>query len=305
MRVNKNINCIRYALAAVWCAGTLILGGCSEAEGSTWKQEYITCMAAMEQGIAECGMAGKQEHEQDTLKQMAWDRVMELWQDSLSAFGECVETCIGNQSGEMDGEEDIYRTATLLMAAMCEEHNGSYEFTYEHGEDTEEIREDFRAVIEGENPIDESRDSLHEDFGIYYYADALITRMAAEAWEEEFYHCLDIVGNEVKQSGAADKEQILEILESYEDFFEVWVDNERAYIWQEYYKDVGTENGERYVWMELGRGGYCIWEAESRAEVFRIGTLLLAAGLEKSGCSYEFVYDSGLDRQKLTEMYSE
>lgn len=148
MRANKNINCIRYALAAVWCAGTLILGGCSEAEGSTWKQEYITCMAVMEQGITECAMAGKQEHEQDTLKQKAWDRVMELWQDSLRAFGECVETCIRNQSGEMDGEEDIYRTATLLMAAMCEEHNGSYEFAYEHGEDTEKIREDFRTVKE-------------------------------------------------------------------------------------------------------------------------------------------------------------
>lgn len=148
-------------------------------------------MAVMEQGIAEHGMAGQQE--QDTLNQKAWNRVIEFWQDSLSTFEECVKTCTRNQPEGIDGEEDIYRTATLLMAAVCEEHNGSYEFAYEHGEDAKKIREDFRAVIEGPNPIDESRNSFHEDFGIYYYADVLISRMMAEAWEKEFHHCLDMV----------------------------------------------------------------------------------------------------------------
>lgn len=193
---------------------------------------------------------------------------------------------------------------SLLMAAMCEEQNGSYEFAYEHGEDAEKIREDFRAVIEGSNPIDESRNSFHEDFGIYYYADALISRMMAEAWEKEFQHCLDMMENEVRQSSDTGDEQVMEILETYEDFFGICVDNESKYKWQEYYNNVGTESGERDTWMALGRGGYRIWEAESRAEVFRTGTLLLIDGLEGSGGSYGFLYDSERDRQELTERYS-
>lgn len=263
MKVNKKINSIKYVLAIVWCAGFLLLGGCSETEESTWKQEYENCMAAMEQGIAERGMAGQQE--QDVFKREAWNWAVGVWQDSLSAFGECVEICIRNQPEGMDWEEDIYRTATLLMAAMCEEHNGSYEFAYEHGEDLEKIRKDFRAVIEGSNPIDESINSFHEDFGIYYYADTLISGMMAEAWEKEFRHCLDMVENEVRLSASTGEEQALEILETYEDFFGVWADNER----------------------------------ESRAEVFRIGTMLLVNGLKQSGGSYEFIYDGEADREEL------
>ncbi len=72
-----------------------------------------------------------------------------------------------------------------------------------------------------------------------------------------------------------------------ETFFEVWADNE-----------------EEYEHIEAGTG-MNIFIAESRAEVFRIGTMLLIDGLEKSGYSYEFVYDSEPDRQKLTERYSE
>ncbi len=37
MKVNKRIRCIKYALAIVWCAQLLLLGGCSETEESTWK----------------------------------------------------------------------------------------------------------------------------------------------------------------------------------------------------------------------------------------------------------------------------
>lgn len=96
----------------------------------------------------------------------------------------------------------------------------------------------------------------------------------------------------------------MEILETYEDFFGVWVDNERECKWQEYYKNVETESGERDIWMALGRGGYRIWEAEGRAEIFRTGTMLLVNGLEKSGVSYEFIYDSEPDRQYLKERYS-
>lgn len=43
------------------------------------------------------------------------------------------------------------------------------------------------------------------------------------------------------------------------------------------------------------------WMAESRADVFRIGTMLLIDGYERVGGSYEFLYDSEADRQRLTE----
>lgn len=120
MKANKNINYMKYALAAVWSAVLLLLGGCSKTEEGTWKQEYENCMAVMEHGISDRGMAGGQ----DLLdyERRARDNTVIYWQDSLNAFGECVEACIRNQSGSMAGEENVYRTATLLMAVTCEEH---------------------------------------------------------------------------------------------------------------------------------------------------------------------------------------
>lgn len=274
--------------------------GNSNTEESTWKQEYENCMKAMELGISERGMAGQQEPE--NFKKKAWNRVMELWQDSLRAFGACVATCVRNQPGGMDGEEDVYRTATLLMTAMCEENGGSYEFRYGHGEDTAKAQEDFRAVIEGENPIDESMDLLYGDFGIYYYADALIIEMGREAWQEEFFHCLDMVRNRVRESGDGDKEQLLETLEALEDFFGVWTENERACKWLEYHEKIGVDDEERNEWIKLEKGELRIWQAESEAEIFRTGTLLLIDGLERSGGSYEFIYKEDPDRQELTKL---
>jgi len=297
--MKMEINRVKHALTTVWCAGVLLLGGCSGTGEGTWKQEYENCMAAMEQSISELSMAGGQDLFDYEKRGRDW--YIELRQDSLSAFNECMETCIRNQPGGMDGEEDIYRNATLLMAAMCEEHNASYEFVYGHGEDMGKAREDFKAVIEGENPIDKSMNSLREDFGIYYYADTFISEMTSKAWQEEFYHCLDVAGNEVKQSDAADKEQFLEILEVWEDFFEVWTDNEAKCIRQEFHYEESSGNEELYEWIRSG-GGLSIWQAESRAEVFRIGTLLLIDGLEKSGVSYGFIYDSEADRQELPDL---
>lgn len=46
-----------------------------------------------------------------------------------------------------------------------------------------------------------------------------------------------------------------------------------------------------------------IARADSRAEVFRIGTMLLIEGLKSSGGSYEFLYDSEQDRQYLIKEY--
>ncbi len=296
MKANKNINYMKYALVAVWSAVLLLLGGCSKTEEGTWKQEYENCMAVMEQGISDRGMAGGQ----DLLdyERNARDNTVIYWQDSLNAFGECVEACIRNLSGSMAGEENVYRTATLLMAVTCEEHNGSYKFVYEHEEDIERIQEDFKAVIEGENPIDESMDSLREDFGCYYYADTLTSEMMAEAWQKEFYHCLDLERDRVKQSNITDKEQILEVLKAWEDFFEEWAVNESRCKWQEFRYEKRSGNEGLYEWLRSG-GGLCIWQAESEARIFRTGTLLLIDGVEQSGGSYAFIYEEEPDRQEL------
>lgn len=260
-------------------------------------------MAAMENGIAEYRLTGKGTPYENlsVFDQKDRDSIINLWKDSLGTFGECVEKCVSNQSGDMGGEEDIYRTATLLMATVFEEHKGSYEFVYGHGEDTEKTREDFRAVIEGENPVDESKKSFYEEFGIYYYAEALVSEMMAEAWQEEFHHCLGLVRDRVRQSGDGEKEQRLEILEAVEDFFETWAGNEKAYEWHEFYYELENDNEELYEWLRSG-GGLRTWQAESEAGIFRTGTLLLVDGLEQSGGSYEFIYEEEPDRQELTKL---
>ena len=274
MKENKRSNGIKYLLTVVWCAGSLLLGGCSGTGEGTWKQEYENCMAAMEQGISEHTSEAHIPYELlQGFDKIKTDRSRELWQDSLGAFSECVAVCIQNQSVCMNGEEDIYRMAVLLMTVMCERCNGYYEFAYGQSEDLEKAKEDFKAVIEGENPIDENMASLYEEF---YYPDAesALSTLLSEAWQEEFHHCLDTARDRVKQSDAADEEQILEVLEAWEDFFEVWADNE--------------EKNERI---------------QSRTEVFCIGTMLLIDGLEKSGGSYEFIYDGEADRQTVMNNY--
>lgn len=301
--MKKRTNRMKQALGIVWCAGLLLLGGWSNAEEGTWRQEYEGCLSAMERGMTEG------QELSDFVDEEKRDKAVQRWQDSLSAFEEWVEACVRSQPGGMDGEEDIYRVGTLFMAAMCEERGGSYEFVYAHGGDMEKAQEAFRAVIEGENPIDENINAFRRDFGIYYYADALISERMEEAWQEEFYHCLDMAEKEVKQS-AADKGQPLEALEAWRAFIEVWADNEDTYRWLAYNDHIICINAEekyermkeKYEWMRPGGGGLHIWRVEGRAEIFRTGTLLLIDGLEKSGGSYAFIYDGEAGRQELIEL---
>ncbi len=46
--MSKRGNRIKYVLTAVWCAGILVLGGCSDRNEGTWKSEYEKIMAVME-----------------------------------------------------------------------------------------------------------------------------------------------------------------------------------------------------------------------------------------------------------------
>ncbi len=143
-------------------------------------------------------------------------------------------------------------------------------------------------------------DSLYGDLGIYYHADALIIEMGREAWQEEFFHCLDVARDRVGESGDGDKEQFLEMLETLEDFFETWTENERACKRLEYHNRIGVNDEERNEWLGSS-GGLRVWQAESKAEIFRTGTLLLIDGLEQCGGCYEFLYDGEADRQVLRQ----
>lgn len=299
MKENKKGSRVTIVPAVLWCICLLLLSGCSGTEEGTWKQEYENCMAAMEQGISEHRVSGEPELSDYEGKARNWSA--ELWQESLEAFSICVQRCIENQSESMGGEEDIYRNAVLLMTAVCESRGGAYEFAFVQEEDPQKAQEDFQAVIGRENPIDESIASFQEDFDIYYYGDILIAEKLEQAWQEEFYHCLDLVRDRVRRSDAADREQILEALEAWEDFFEIWAEVEWKYRRVEFRCEIMINTEEILEWLRTG-GELSIWQGESRAEVFRTGTLLLIDGLERSGGSYEFLYDGEEDRQELTEL---
>ena len=45
--MNKGSNYMKHALIIVWCAGILLLGGCSDKEEGTWKQGYENRRAVM------------------------------------------------------------------------------------------------------------------------------------------------------------------------------------------------------------------------------------------------------------------
>lgn len=257
-----------------------ILAKYPDAEEGTWEQEYQNCVRNMELRInGELPSIDREVNQ--------W---IALWYDTLNRFCEYISIAAGCQPENPGSREEIYRTAVLLMTEMREQHGSSnkpYEFLSSHGEDMEEVREEFRAIIEGENPIDEAITMFHKKFDSVYDVSEICDLLGAEVWEKEFYHCLDLVKASVRQTGIENKEKMLEILETYEAFFVLWADNEQ----------IGAEN--------QGGSGMRGWIGYKRAEVFRIGTMLLIDGYEKAGGSYEFLYDSEADRQRLTESYFE
>lgn len=299
MKENKKGSRVMIVPAVLWCICFLLLSGCSDTEEGAWNQEYENCMAAMRQGIAEYRMEGEQEL--PDYERRARDGSTEIWQETLEAFSICVQRCIENQSEGMGGEEGIYRNAVLLMAAVCESRGGVYEFACEHEEDPEKAQEDFQAVIGRENPIDKSIESFQGEFAIYHQAETLISEKLEQAWQEEFHHCLDLARDRVRRSDAADRGQVLEVLEAWEDFLEIWAEKEIYYGQEAFRYEMLANTDEMLEWVRTG-GGLTIWQEEGRAKVFRTGTLLLIDGLEKVGGSYAFSYDSEADRQDLTEL---
>lgn len=265
-----------------------IMGDASDAEEGTWEQEYQNCVRNMELRINGYNVNGPPilYRNLPDFDRALRDKHMALWYDSLNMFCKCISTVADCQSENTGSGEEVYRTAVLLMTELRDRRGSSYEpydFLSSHGEDLEKAREEFRTVIGGENPIDEAMDQFLERFDHVPYATYEILVRMAEVWEKEFYHCLDLVKELAGQSGIEEEEKVLEMLEAYEAFFALWADNEETYS--------GLESCS-------GRTG---WMAESRVNVFRIGTLLLIDGYEKAGGSYEFLYDSGADRKALTE----
>lgn len=235
MKENTNGSRVTIVPAVLWCICLLLLSGCSGTEEGTWKQEYENCMAAMEEGISGHRVSGEPELSDYEGKARNWSA--ELWQESLEAFSICVQRCIENQSESMGGEEDIYRNAVLLMTAVCESRGGAYEFAFVQEEDSQKAQEDFQAVIGRENPIDESIASFQEDFDIYYYGDILIAEKLEQAWQEEFYHCLDLVRDRVRRSDG-----------SYEFFYDGETDRQAlTHRYRETETVTREERGNHYI----------------------------------------------------------
>ncbi len=260
-----------------------ILGKSPDAKEGTWEREYQNCVRSMESRINGELPSIDREINQDVA----------IWYDSLNRFCEFINTCIACQpdnAENMESREDIYRTAVLLMTEMYGQWGTShdpYVFLSDHGEDTEKVQEEFKAVVYGQNPIDEAIDMFHKKFDSVYYVSYDVSMLRAETWEQEFYHCLDLVRDLAEQADTERQGKTLEMLEAYEAFFALWADNEQLCA------------------EAQGGSGLRGWIGTKRSEVFRIGTMLLIDGYERAGGSYEFLYDSEADRQRLTESYFE
>lgn len=262
---------------SIWVAEEdSILRKYPDAEEGTWEREYQNCVRTMEFRINENLPSSDREINQ----------CIALWYDTLNMFCKFISTSVGYQSENTGSGEEVYRTAVLLMTEMRDRRGSSYEpyeFLSSHGEDVEKAREEFRAVVKGENPIDEAITMFHKKFDSVYYVAYDVSELGAKKWEEEFYHCLELVKASAGQAGVEKEENVLEILKAYEAFFAFWADKEQIRAEFE------------------GGSGLRGWIGVKRAEVFRIGTMLLIDAYERAGGSYAFLYDSEADRQMLTE----
>lgn len=260
-----------------------ILGKCPDAKEGTWEQEYQNCVRNMESRIN--GELPSPDRE--------INQYVAIWYDSLNRFSEFINTgiaCQPENPENLGSREEIYRAAVLLMAEMREQRGSSnepYVFLNDHGEDIEKAREEFKEVVYGQNPIDEAITMFHKKFDSVYYVTYEVSMLGAETWEKEFYHCLGLVKDLAGRADTGEQGTAMEMLEAYEAFFALWADNEQ-------------------LCAEVqGGSGLRGWIGANRSKVFRIGTMLLIDGYERAGGSYEFLYDSEADRQKLTESYFE
>lgn len=265
-------NGVRKKLVTAVCVCMLVavfitIPACSNnSKQHPWKDEYEHCLEVIEYKIDNY-RKDDQLSERDERERK---KKTKLWMDFMRDFEEYVETCVENESENVGSSEEIYRWATLLLIDAYDDASGKYYMYISNYElDMEKSLNDWEEMIAEGSAID-NEILFGENFD-----EEILSEMLAGAWEEEFNNCLESIREDVKQSDAADKDQILNVLQAHENFIRSWVS------------------------YEIDSDGISSNEImnDRKWTIFQIGTLLLKERYTAAGGEYEFIYDYEKDRQ--------
>lgn len=244
-----------------------------------WKEEYENGVTVMEYQLS---IYMDDPYMQDEYDQHVQSRRKETLEGFLEELDGLVRIYINNFGKDTGSEEEIYRQAACILANNYEwRYMGKYEYFIHYEEDVEGKWKEFCSMIEESGrPIDEKMELLWESAESYPTVDVEIYWLMSEAWEEEFYHCVDTIRTDVEESDIEDKEKVLQALERYESFVGKWAKYNDTFAAM----DTPTASGRFVV-------------AEGRAQAFRTGTGILLELYRNAGREYEFIYDYEKDRQ--------
>jgi len=271
--MNKRIkDGVRKRLVTTICmcmvvAVSITISACSNnSEQHPWKDEYGHCLEVIDYKIdnylKDDNLSESDEHEKN--------KKIKLWMDFMENFEEYVETCVENESENVGSSEEIYCWATLLLIDAYDDASDKYYMYVSNYElDMEKSLNDWEEMVTEGSSIDNEilfGEMLDEE---------ILYEMLAGAWEEEFNNCLKTIREEVEQSDASDKEQILKVLQIHENFIRAWVS---------YEIDSDEKNNNEIM-------------NNRKWKIFKIGTLFLKERYTAAGGEYEFVYDYEKDLQ--------
>lgn len=260
-------------------AGTTVLAVNAYPKMNPWKKEYEHYLTVINYQIENDTVSTEKlsESNQDVENQKK-----EIMLDFMEAIQQFVEVCDGNRSCNM---EETYRMAVFMQREAYYRYFGPYRYTGNYKNVPDELEDFWKTAGRGIEHIDQEVHLLREEFdGIA--DEKAIDDCKSLAWEEEFYHCTDVIRKDIEQSDEPDKESKINALEAYEDFIRVW-----------------GECNKEYKEIEPDPYGDSI--AIGKMDVFCLGTVILIDRYQEAGGEYEFIYDNEKDRQKLLDMYGE
>lgn len=260
--------------------------------GNSYEEEYKNSIEWLQNRIPTIEPETEGEYEKH-FRQRRIDNyidTLQIYMDFIDSLGE---------------DENTYQKAIAFLLAACKMHRGyAYEndsmpndwvytnnpigdYFFSYGQESmDEMIGEIMDMQFKEYPIDTSCYDLLEvrkEFSTFNGYDLIIYNWIAEAWEKEFYHCIQVIEQYMSDNHRANE---AENLRAFEEYVSEW-----------------ANKGEEYVGIGIVGSSLLYYEYASRKEAFRTGTVVLLMLCEQEGITYEYLYDYEKDEKRYRKFF--
>lgn len=290
----KIIIAVLFFIIIAACGALFYIQRKTENADGIWEAEFYNCAEFLKQRIE--GM------DEEMLSWSEYDRnVRERrineYLGTYYEYMDFVEKWIEYEGDSPEQKDEILKKATVLMMLIDDNHDANYGWgdinreyyqpVYYSGS-RKKLLCRGNKVLQSESPIDVSMAQFEEeckDTNAYNW-ETYLDILEEEAWEEEFYNCIEQLDNSLEFSDKfsdeiLDKEK--KIIVQWREFIEKW-----------------AEHNEKFAYIDSG-SGLSSDIAVARRECYRTAALLTISYYEQHCEEYEFTYDEVMYRQKLVQ----